>query len=114
MKDRGWMDPSTLEPIVERVVGQVLDANSVQLRSEIVRRVMEEIAAEAATAEAVTAEATPKKRPVSPASRMLLRPAPTIWRVPLPKSRWVPHNERFCAPYSIPAPAMPPALRFLS
>jgi hypothetical protein len=63
MKDRGWMDPSTLEPIVERVVGQVLDANSVQLRSEIVRRVMEEIAAEAATAEAVTAEATSEKTP---------------------------------------------------
>ena len=57
------MDPSTLEPIVERVVGQVLDANSVQLRSEIVRRVMEEIAAEAATAEAVTAEATSEKTP---------------------------------------------------
>jgi hypothetical protein len=41
MKERGW-----IEPIVERVVGQVLDANAAQLRSEIVRRVMEEIAAE--------------------------------------------------------------------
>jgi len=57
MKDRGWIEPSSLEPIVERVVGQVLDANVVQLRSEIVRRVMEEIAAEAATFEATRAEA---------------------------------------------------------
>src|SRR5450631_4344890 len=52
MKERGW-----IEPIVERVVGQVLDSHAAQLRTEIVRRVMEEIAAEAATAEA-TAEAT--------------------------------------------------------
>ena len=43
MKDRGWM-----EPIVERVVGQVLDTHATQLRSEIVRRVMEELQAEAA------------------------------------------------------------------
>jgi hypothetical protein len=41
MKDRGWM-----EPIVERVVGQVLDSHAAQLRSEIVRRVMEEMEAE--------------------------------------------------------------------
>ncbi len=40
MKERGW-----IEPIVERVVGQVLDSHAVQLRTEIVRRVMEEIAA---------------------------------------------------------------------
>jgi hypothetical protein len=45
MKERGW-----IEPIVERVVGQVLDSHTAQLRTEIVRRVMEEIAA-AATAE---------------------------------------------------------------
>jgi hypothetical protein len=45
MKERGW-----IEPIVERVVGQVLDSHAAQLRTEIVRRVMEEIAA-AATAE---------------------------------------------------------------
>jgi hypothetical protein len=44
MKDRGWM-----EPIVERVVGQVLDSHAAQLRSEIVRRVMEEMEAESAT-----------------------------------------------------------------
>jgi hypothetical protein len=46
MKERGW-----IEPIVERVVGQVLDSHAVQLRTEIVRRVMEEIAAEPAPAE---------------------------------------------------------------
>ncbi len=40
MKERGW-----IEPIVERVVGQVLDSHAGQLRAEIVRRVMEEIAA---------------------------------------------------------------------
>ncbi|HEX9111139.1 MAG TPA: hypothetical protein VF845_06635 [Terriglobales bacterium] len=44
MKDRGWM-----EPIVERVVGQVLDSHAAQLRGEIVRRVMEEMDAESAT-----------------------------------------------------------------
>ena len=49
MKERGW-----IEPIVERVVGQVLDSHAAQLRTEIVRRVMEEIAAEAATSEAAT------------------------------------------------------------
>ncbi len=58
MKERGWIDPSSLEPIVERVVGQVLDANAAQLHSEIVRRVMDEIVAEAATLQAATAEAT--------------------------------------------------------
>jgi len=47
MKERGW-----IEPIVERVVGQVLDSHAGQLRTEIVRRVMEEIAAAPATAEA--------------------------------------------------------------
>jgi hypothetical protein len=41
MKERGW-----IEPVVERVVGQVLDSHAAQLRTEIVRRVMEEIAAE--------------------------------------------------------------------
>ncbi len=52
MKDRGW-----IEPIVERVVGQVLESHVAQLRSEIVRRVMEEIAAapgETSTNNAVT------------------------------------------------------------
>jgi hypothetical protein len=53
MQERGW-----IEPIVERVVGQVLDSHAAQLRTEIVRRVMEEIAAEAATAEVSTAEVT--------------------------------------------------------
>src|SRR5208282_1291638 len=57
MKERGWIEPGSLEPIVERVVGQVLEVNAAQLRSEIVRRVMDEIAAEAATLEAAAAEA---------------------------------------------------------
>ena len=51
MQERGW-----IEPIVERVVGQVLDSHTAQLRTEIVRRVMEEIAAAAPAAEATTAE----------------------------------------------------------
>ena len=50
MKDRGWM-----EPIVERVVGQVLDSQAAQLRIEIVRRVMEEIVAEPTTDNAAPA-----------------------------------------------------------
>ena len=45
MKERGW-----IEPIVERVVGQVLDSHTSQLRTEIVRRVMEEIEAAPAIA----------------------------------------------------------------
>jgi len=57
MKERGW-----IEPIVERVVGQVLDSHAAQLRIEIVRRVMEEIAAEPmdelATAGSATVEVT--------------------------------------------------------
>jgi hypothetical protein len=44
MTDRGWM-----EPIVERVVTQVLENHTTQLRSEIVRRVLEEVAAHPAT-----------------------------------------------------------------
>jgi hypothetical protein len=40
MNERGW-----IEPIVERVVRQVLDTQVAQLRIEIVRRVMDEIAA---------------------------------------------------------------------
>ncbi len=42
MKERGW-----IEPIVERVTGQVLESHVAQLRTEIARRVMEEV--EAAT-----------------------------------------------------------------
>jgi hypothetical protein len=48
MKERGW-----IEPIVERVVGQVLESHAAQLRTEIVRRVMEEIAAEPLPAEPI-------------------------------------------------------------
>jgi hypothetical protein len=51
MKERGW-----IEPIVERVVGQVLDSHGAQLRIEIVRRVMEEIAAEPGSTEPGSAE----------------------------------------------------------
>jgi len=40
MSDSGW-----IEPIVERVVGEVLESHVAQLRGEIVRRVMEQIAA---------------------------------------------------------------------
>ena len=52
MKERGW-----IEPIVDRVVAQVLDSHAAQLRNEIVRRVMEEIAAEPATDESTTHDA---------------------------------------------------------
>src|SRR5208337_2095416 len=58
MKDRGW-----IEPIVERVVGQVLESHAAQLRTEIVRRVMEEIAAGAATAEATAHDAAAASGP---------------------------------------------------
>ncbi|MBZ5657819.1 MAG: hypothetical protein LAO56_21365 [Acidobacteriia bacterium] len=44
MKDRGQM-----EPIVERVVAQAIDSHAAQLRSEIVRRVMDELEAGLAT-----------------------------------------------------------------
>jgi len=46
MTQRGRIAPSSIEPIVERVVAQALDTHSAQLRTEIVRQVMEEIAAE--------------------------------------------------------------------
>jgi hypothetical protein len=52
MKERGW-----IEPIVDRVVAQVLDSHAAQLRTEIVRRMMEEIAAEPATDESTTQDA---------------------------------------------------------
>jgi len=58
MKERGW-----IEPIVERVVGQVLDSHAGQLRAEIVRRVMEEIAAAPATAEATVLDAASASGP---------------------------------------------------
>src|ERR1035437_5291184 len=50
MKERGW-----IEPIVERVVGQVLDSHATQLRTEIVRRVMEAIAAGTTAADEASA-----------------------------------------------------------
>ncbi len=40
MSDRSWM-----EPLVERIVGEVLESHAAEVRSEIVRRVMEEVAA---------------------------------------------------------------------
>jgi hypothetical protein len=57
MKERGRIEPSSIEPIVERVVGQVLDSHAAQLRTEIVRRVMEEIAAEPESAAATNPDA---------------------------------------------------------
>ena len=51
MKERGWIGP-----IVERVVAQVWDSHAAPLRTEIVRRVMEEIAAQSAIAQANIAE----------------------------------------------------------
>jgi hypothetical protein len=51
MTECGW-----IEPIVERVVGEVLDRHAAQLRTEIVCRVMEELAAEPGPAETTTAE----------------------------------------------------------
>jgi hypothetical protein len=45
----------SIEPIVERVVAQVVDSHAAQLRTEIVRRVMEEIAAEPTAHHAVPA-----------------------------------------------------------
>jgi hypothetical protein len=58
MKERGW-----IEPIVERVVGQVLDSHAAQLRTEIVRRVMEEIAVAPADDETPTLNATVSSGP---------------------------------------------------
>jgi hypothetical protein len=55
MKERGRVEPSLIEPIVERVVGQALESHAAQLRTEIVRRVMEEIAAEPCSYSAVPA-----------------------------------------------------------
>jgi hypothetical protein len=52
MSERDW-----IEPIVERVVTQVLESHTAQLRTEIVRRVMEEVAAQPAAAPAAPAGA---------------------------------------------------------
>ena len=52
MSDRGW-----IEPIVERVVGQVVESQAAQLRTEIVRQVMQEIAAQPEGAAAAPATA---------------------------------------------------------
>ena len=56
MKERSW-----IEPIVERVVGEALESHVARLRSEIVRRVMKEVAAapgEISTNEAAGASAS--------------------------------------------------------
>ena len=60
MTDRGWM-----EPIVERVVTQVLENHAGQLRTEIVRRVMEEIAAQPAPESPAAANSADLARAVS-------------------------------------------------
>src|SRR6267154_45710 len=51
MKERDW-----IEPIVERVVGRLLDNHMAQLRAEIVRQVAEEVAAAPAIAVGSTAD----------------------------------------------------------
>jgi hypothetical protein len=58
MNERGW-----IEPIVERVVGQVLDSHTAQLRIEIVRRVMEEIAAGGPDQPTAVEATTPQSAP---------------------------------------------------
>jgi hypothetical protein len=55
MKARDW-----IEPIVERVVGQVFDSHIAQLRAEIVRQVADEIAAAPAMAQATGKAASAK------------------------------------------------------
>jgi hypothetical protein len=55
MKARDW-----IEPIVERVVGRVMDSHIAQLRAEIVRQVAEEIAAAPALAQATSKAASAK------------------------------------------------------
>ncbi len=84
MSDREWM-----EPIVERVVGQVLESHAAQLRSEIVRRVMDEMA----TQPAASSSAVPRLRTLPAAS---------------PKSSSAHRKRKFCARCSIPAHAAPP------
>jgi hypothetical protein len=54
-----------MEPIVERVVTQVLENHAGQLRTEIVRRVMEEIAAQPATESPASANSANLARAVS-------------------------------------------------
>jgi hypothetical protein len=58
MKERGW-----IEPIVERVVGQVLDSHAAQLRTEIVRGVIHVCAAAPAAHETPTLNAAPSSGP---------------------------------------------------
>jgi hypothetical protein len=53
MQERDW-----IEPIVERVVGRVLDNHMAQLRAEIVRRVTDEIAAAPAVAQSSAQSST--------------------------------------------------------
>ena len=62
MSDSGW-----IEPIVERVVGEVLESHIAQLRGEIVRRVMEQITANqpVTPAPVVNSSATDLARAVS-------------------------------------------------
>jgi hypothetical protein len=58
MKERDW-----IEPIVEGVVGRVLDNHMAQLRAEIIRQVAEEIAAAPAMALLAGAKATSSSGP---------------------------------------------------
>jgi hypothetical protein len=54
MSERGWM-----EPIVERVVAEVLESHTLQLQQEIVRRVLEELNAAPEGSEPVTSPVQP-------------------------------------------------------
>jgi hypothetical protein len=58
MTDSGW-----IEPIVQRIVGEVLDTHVAELRSEIVRRVVEQVAAQAATNASVSSAVSDSTRP---------------------------------------------------
>ena len=84
-----------MEPIVERVVGQVLDSHAAQLRSEIVRRVMEEMEAQSATTTAASTWALP------------------IWLTPSPRSNSGPRKGKSSALCSTPARVTLPESRCL-
>ncbi len=60
MSDRNWM-----EPLVERVVGQVLESHAAQLRSEIVRRVMQEVAGQPAASSSAGSSAADLARGIT-------------------------------------------------
>jgi len=87
MMERGW-----IELIVERVVGEVLESHATQVRTEIVCRVMDEIAAEQGwTKQRRTNLDCPHSRRLNRSKTMRVR---RIWHVPSPKSNWALRNAR--------------------